>query len=180
MTTKKEYYVTVQFAQAGGATPKPRPKNVPWARPEMEVPDYAKIPMQAPFVMEEGRIGLAPPPQSQKGYVYVAELTEDEVKEINEFGRYAVVDSPSSGLVVVLVCKADELDFSEYNGQYKHIVQLVDTGPYEEKKEKAARRIAIRKHLARLAEEAKERIKVEELLSGNPEAQALFDELKAL
>lgn len=170
---KKEYYVTAVFAN-GQVLEKPRSKTPP---PWGSAPPPA---MPAPVEFAPSPIPPAPS-LSSKGYVYIAELTEEQAVEVNEFGMYAVVEFGATNIMCLVLLKvAQDLDYSSYDGSYKHIVSIVDTGPYEEKKAKAARRVAIKKHLARLAEEAKERIKMEDLLEGNDEAKALFDELKGL
>lgn len=169
---RKEYYVSVRFTPQGVEVKAPVKTKTqkPWsAMPAQDWAQAAPVPM-------------APPPQQahSKEYVYIGELTEAEATQINEFGALAVVESPIGGMTIVTAVLASELDYSSYEGQYKSLVQIIDTGPYEVRQQKIERRRALKKHLERLAAEAREALKVEELLAGNEEAQALLSELRDL
>lgn len=116
-----------------------------------------------------------------KTYVYLAELTPDELAAIESSKvTWAVVDSPNSGMTLVEAVSAKTLDLSTYTGDYKWIVQIVDTGAYEARQEKQRRRAAIVKDLERRKKEKLAAMQFRELLAGDPEAEALLKELEGL
>lgn len=114
-------------------------------------------------------------------FVYLADLSEEQVAQINS-GKvtHAVVNSPKSGLTVVEAVEARKLDMSNYSGDYKFIVQLVDTSAYEAREERAARKAAIVKDLERRKKDKLAAMQFAELLAGDAEAEALLKELEGL
>jgi hypothetical protein len=113
-----------------------------------------------------------------KSYVYLYEGEEDDIIKYRD--QLAVVDTPSGGYKLVKITKLEALDVSSYTGTVKRIVALVDTQPYNEAKDRDARREVLEKELRRRAEERQKQKSLEELVGDDPEARKLLDEFNKL
>lgn len=90
-------------------------------------------------------------------------------------GSIVVVKVPSSGFVAATVVK--ELDYlSEQSTKY--IVQVVDTGKYEQRAEKAKLREEILKQLREAAKKSDEIVKFQLLAAQDPKIASLLDQLQ--
>lgn len=110
---------------------------------------------------------------SEKTYEYKFR-EELDLKE----GDFCVVESPSHGLTVVRVVSL--VEYQEYAGGLKEIVDKVDVATYEANKKRAAELQALSDLLERKAIEARKRLDWEQLFDGDTETQELLKKFKEL
>lgn len=93
---------------------------------------------------------------------------------------YAVVDSPRSGYAVVEVHEIQERLESDWDGEFKPLVCLVNAVNYEDWLAGQERATKIRRELERRAERRAEQEALEELAGDDPESRRLLEELRSL
>lgn len=95
-----------------------------------------------------------------------------------KIGDEVIVDSPSSGLVVVKV--ASVLAEYPHNSATKWVVQKVDRSEYDRREEDRRRKIVIETKLKAIEKEVEASYKYKYLAAVSPEAAELIRELESI
>lgn len=113
---------------------------------------------------------------TKRTYTYTAKGSVEELKH----NTHAVVMSPSSGLVVVVVDDVSRLDESTYDGTYKNVVLMFNLDEYNKELDKQTRKAALEKELRNRVAQRKLEDNFAKLLEGDEDSMKLLEEYKKL